>query len=199
LRLHAAWRNPSYCQYASLRYLIDSQSPYCFPSTCLRAWCVSSDCLPPDCLTPDCLSPGRFCVSPAKHISMLLPFWLSASLLCVNYMPSHRLVVVAAFHLSVCELDAFDMAVCLPWLFVAWLYVIWLRLVAVCPAVSHCHSASESLLTVAWVHACTSLSPAKPVSLLLVAWVSASLLACVLYTCYSLSSGCLRASPADVA
>ena len=83
---------------------------------------------------------------------MLLSFWLCASLLCVNYMKTcclSWLFVVAAFHLPVYEPDAFHMAVCLPWLFVAWLYVTWLRLIAVCLAVSHCHSASVSLLTVA--------------------------------------------------
>jgi len=69
---------------------------------------------------------------------MLLSFWLCASLLCVNYMKTcclSWLFVVAAFHLPVYEPDAFHMAVCLPWLFVAWLYVTWLRLIAVCPAV----------------------------------------------------------------
>jgi len=189
LRLHAAWRNPSYCQYVSLRYLIDSQSPCCFPSTCLRAWCVSSDCLPPD------LAASRLVASACRLQSLSACCYPSGCLraCCASTTcpATDLLLIVAAFHLSVCELDAFDMAVCLPWLFVAWLYVIWLRLVAVSPAVSHCHLASVSLLTVAWVHACTSLSPAKPVSLLLVAWVSASLLGCVLYTCYSLSSGCL--------
>ena len=93
---------------------------------------------------------------PAKPVSILLPFWLSAGLLCVKTCPATDLpLVVATFHLSVCELDAFHMdvseldafhlsvseldalhmAVCLPWLFVAWLYATWLRLVAVCPAV----------------------------------------------------------------
>ena len=107
MRLHAAWRNPSYCQYSSLRSLIDGQSPCCLPSTCLCAWCVSSDCLPPDCLTPGCLSPGCFCVAPAKPVRMLLSFCLPAGLLCVNYMAIHKLAachVVTAFHLSVCQL-----------------------------------------------------------------------------------------------
>ena len=80
----------------------EGQSPCCFPSACLCAWCVSSDCLPPDCLAPDCLSPGCFCVSPAKPVSMLLSFWLSASLLCVNYMPSHRLAACRGCFPPVC-------------------------------------------------------------------------------------------------
>ena len=81
----------------------EGQSPCCFPSACLHAWCVSSDCLPRDYLAaPGCLSPGCFCVSPAKPVSILLPSWLSASLLCVNYMPSHRLAAYRGCFPPVC-------------------------------------------------------------------------------------------------
>ena len=80
----------------------EGQSPCCFPSACLCAWCVLSDCLPPDYLAPGCHSPGCFCVSPAKPVSMLLPFWLSASVLCVNYIPSHRLAAYRGCFPPVC-------------------------------------------------------------------------------------------------